>query len=119
MKTTIQAQVKFLTETNPNKEVFVFVSATGVRTTLTCREIYELSSKFGSLLRKAGIKQGDVVCDTLPNSPETVICDFGILAAGGVILNKTAYRSWNKSTINFCKEMDNHLLREILFFKSK
>ncbi|XP_041376067.1 3-[(3aS,4S,7aS)-7a-methyl-1,5-dioxo-octahydro-1H-inden-4-yl]propanoyl:CoA ligase-like [Gigantopelta aegis] len=93
MQTTIQARVKFLAETYPNKEVFVFVSTTGLRSALSCLDMYELSSKVGSLLRKAGIKPGDVVCDTLPNSPEMVVCDFGILAAGGVILNKTAYRS--------------------------
>ena len=93
MQPTIQGRVKFLAETYPTKEVFVFASATGPRTALTCLEVYELSSKVGSLLKKKGIKTGDVVCNSLPNSPEAVICDFGILAAGGVILNKTAYRS--------------------------
>ncbi|XP_071081140.1 3-[(3aS,4S,7aS)-7a-methyl-1,5-dioxo-octahydro-1H-inden-4-yl]propanoyl:CoA ligase-like [Haliotis cracherodii] len=86
---TIPARVKQWTETHPDKEVFVFYSDEG-RRSLTCKDVHNLSTKFAALLQRRGLKQGDVVCNTLTNSPERLITDFGIMTAGCVAANAQA-----------------------------
>ncbi|XP_048244544.1 3-[(3aS,4S,7aS)-7a-methyl-1,5-dioxo-octahydro-1H-inden-4-yl]propanoyl:CoA ligase-like [Haliotis rufescens] len=60
------------------------------RRALTCKDIHNLSTKFAAILQRRGLKHGDVVCNTLTNSPERLITDFGIMAAGCVAANAQA-----------------------------
>nr|KAG5700721.1 hypothetical protein BaRGS_029086 [Batillaria attramentaria] len=46
-----------------------------------------LASRYAAILRREGIRQGDVVCNTLPNSPERLLTDLGIMLAGAVAMN--------------------------------
>ncbi|XP_046582518.1 long-chain-fatty-acid--CoA ligase FadD13-like [Haliotis rubra] len=86
---TIPARVRHWAQIYPDKEVFVFYNDEG-RRALTCKDVHILSTKFAALLQRRGLKRGDVVCNTLTNSPERLITDFGIMAAGCVAANAQA-----------------------------
>ncbi|MGE7600964.1 AMP-binding protein [Peribacillus sp. NPDC097675] len=53
---------------------------------LTFKEVYESSTKFASYLKSIGLKKGERVAVMLPNCPQGVISFFGILMAGGVVV---------------------------------
>ncbi|XP_067682015.1 long-chain-fatty-acid--CoA ligase FadD13-like [Haliotis asinina] len=86
---TIPARVRHWAQIHPDKEAFVFYNDEG-RRALTCKDVHILSTKFAALLQRRGLKHGDVVCNTLTNSPERLITDFGIMAAGCVAANAQA-----------------------------
>lgn len=52
----------------------------------TFKEIYESSLKFANYLRLLGIEKGDRVAVMLPNCPQSVIAYYGILYAGGIVV---------------------------------
>lgn len=49
-------------------------------------ELYESALKFGNYLKSLGISKGDRVAIMLPNCPQNVIAFYGILYAGGVVV---------------------------------
>lgn len=49
-------------------------------------EFYESALKFANYLRKLGIEKGDRVAIMLPNCPQNAIAYYGILYAGGVVV---------------------------------
>ncbi|WP_285858585.1 long-chain-fatty-acid--CoA ligase [Bhargavaea ginsengi] len=49
-------------------------------------ELYESALKFGNYLKGLGIGKGDRVAIMLPNCPQNVIAFYGILYAGGVVV---------------------------------
>ncbi|MDM5293618.1 long-chain-fatty-acid--CoA ligase [Peribacillus simplex] len=53
---------------------------------LTFQEVYESALKFAAYLRSIGLQKGDRVAVMLPNCPQGVISFFGILMAGGVVV---------------------------------
>lgn len=53
---------------------------------LTYQELYESSLKFANYLVKIGIEKGDRVAIMLPNCPQSVIAYYGILYAGGTVV---------------------------------
>lgn len=53
---------------------------------VTFKEVYESSLKFAAYLKDLGIKKGDRVAIMLPNIPAGVISFFGILMAGGTVV---------------------------------
>ncbi|KAL8588887.1 hypothetical protein ACOMHN_051481 [Nucella lapillus] len=61
------------------------------RLVLTRRELYDLASTFCGVLNEAGLGPGQVVCNTLPNSPERLITDLGCMMAGVATLNGMMY----------------------------
>ncbi len=52
----------------------------------TFRYIYESAEKFAGYLQGLGIKKGDRVAIMLPNTPQAVIGFYGVLLAGGVVV---------------------------------
>lgn len=52
----------------------------------TFREVYESSLKFANYLKGLGVEKGDRVAIMLPNTPQSVIAYFGVLFAGGVVV---------------------------------
>jgi long-chain acyl-CoA synthetase len=44
------------------------------------------SDNFSVFLRKSGLQKGDRVAIVLPNSPHFIVCYYGILKAGGVVV---------------------------------
>lgn len=55
--------------------------------TYTYREVERLARRFAAGLQQMGIRKGDRVGLFLPNSPHFIISYYGILMAGGVVVN--------------------------------
>lgn len=53
---------------------------------ITFEEFYESAMKFANYLRKLGIEKGDRVAIMLPNCPQNAIAYYGILYAGGIVV---------------------------------
>ena len=53
---------------------------------LTYREIDAAASRFAGGLRRIGVKPGDRVSLLMPNCPQFVIAFFGVLRAGGIVV---------------------------------
>lgn len=53
---------------------------------LSYSEVHEAALKFGSYLQGLGIEKGDRVAIMLPNTPQSVVAYYGILYAGGVVV---------------------------------
>ncbi|KAK6958762.1 3-[(3aS 4S 7aS)-7a-methyl-1 5-dioxo-octahydro-1H-inden-4-yl]propanoyl:CoA ligase [Biomphalaria glabrata] len=86
---TLPKRLQYLSEEDPNKELYVFYNR-GVRDAYTSRELFTLAGRFAHRLRQQGFQKGDVIANTLPNSPERLITDVGIVMAGCVAMNGQA-----------------------------
>ncbi|AOH56005.1 long-chain fatty acid--CoA ligase [Peribacillus muralis] len=53
---------------------------------LSYREVYESALKFAAYLKSIGLQKGERVAVMLPNCPQGVIAFFGILMAGGIVV---------------------------------
>ncbi len=53
---------------------------------LSYREIDEAASRFAGGLRRIGVRAGDRVSLLMPNCPQFVIAFFGVLRAGGIVV---------------------------------
>lgn len=53
---------------------------------MTYQELYDEALSFASYLRQIGISRGDRVAIMLANTPQAVISYFGILMAGGIVV---------------------------------
>src|SRR3954468_18134991 len=58
-----------------------------IESTLTFRELDEASDRFATALYSLGVRQYDRVAIMLPNLPQYTIAFFGILKAGGIVVN--------------------------------
>ncbi|MDY6873970.1 MAG: long-chain fatty acid--CoA ligase [Chloroflexota bacterium] len=56
------------------------------QTSMTYREVYDGVIRFAAFLLEEGLRKGERVGIFLPNTPEFVICYYGILKAGGVVM---------------------------------
>ncbi|WP_044894558.1 long-chain-fatty-acid--CoA ligase [Bacillus alveayuensis] len=65
----------------PNKAAIHFLGKE-----LTFQEIYTQALKLANYLVKLGLKKGDRVSIMLPNCPQAVISYYGVLFAGGVVV---------------------------------
>nr|KAG5700718.1 hypothetical protein BaRGS_029083 [Batillaria attramentaria] len=87
---TVNKRLLYWSKTQPDKPAFIFhnpATATNKRLVFTRADIFTLASRYAAILRREGIRQGDVVCNTLPNSPERLLTDLGIMLAGAVAMN--------------------------------
>ncbi|KGX84817.1 AMP-binding protein [Pontibacillus marinus] len=53
---------------------------------LTYEELYDQTKAFASYLQDLGLEKGDRVSIMLPNSPQSVIGYYGVLMAGGIVV---------------------------------
>ncbi|MYL53280.1 long-chain-fatty-acid--CoA ligase [Pontibacillus yanchengensis] len=53
---------------------------------MTFHELYEQVKSFASYLQKLGLEKGDRVAIMLPNTPQSVISYYGVLMAGGIVV---------------------------------
>ncbi|CAG5131337.1 unnamed protein product [Candidula unifasciata] len=105
---TLPDVIKHWGQQTPDQEPFIFINKHGRYCTLNASDIYVLAGRFASRLRRCGFEAGDVIANGLPNSPERVITDFGIVMAGCVSLNcqiieKDGGDFWNTARISECK----------------
>jgi len=53
---------------------------------LTYKELYESALKFANYLQSLGVEKGDRIAVMLPNCPQAVIAYYGIMYAGGIVV---------------------------------
>ncbi|MGP4062521.1 long-chain-fatty-acid--CoA ligase [Halobacillus sp. H74] len=53
---------------------------------LTYEEVYDQAQSLASYLQSLGLKKGDRVSIMLPNCPQSVIAYYGVLMAGGIVV---------------------------------
>lgn len=80
-ETSLQQLLKNTAEKYPNKTAIHFNGKE-----LPYRELYESALKFAGYLQKIGIKKGDRVAIMLPNTPQSVISFYGVMMAGGIVV---------------------------------
>jgi long-chain acyl-CoA synthetase len=68
-------------ERYPNNTAVIFFGQK-----ITFRELNELSDRFAHFLQNLGLKKGDRVAILTPNCPQNMICFFGVLKIGAVIV---------------------------------
>jgi len=78
---SLQQLLKNTAEKYPNKMVIHFNGKE-----LSYQELYESALKFAGYLQKIGIQKGDRVAIMLPNTPQSVISFFGVMMAGGIVV---------------------------------
>lgn len=74
----------YLTEAAENDPEKIAVHFMGKE--ITFKEVYECALKMGNYLRDIGVKKGDRVAIMLPNCPQGVISYYGVLYAGGIVV---------------------------------
>ncbi|KAH9496741.1 hypothetical protein Btru_009274 [Bulinus truncatus] len=83
---TVNESLTTLAERLPDREFYIFYNR-GKRESLTALNLYTLAGRFSSRLRRHGFQSRDIIANTLPNSPERVVTDLGILLAGCITFN--------------------------------
>lgn len=78
---TLQSYLKEAKEKHPNKIALDFLGKE-----LTYLELYKSALKFANQLRKLGVQKGDRVAIMLANTPQSVICYYGSLMAGAIVV---------------------------------
>ncbi|KAK7104187.1 3-[(3aS,4S,7aS)-7a-methyl-1,5-dioxo-octahydro-1H-inden-4-yl]propanoyl:CoA ligase-like [Littorina saxatilis] len=101
---TVPAMLRHWATVDPDTPAFIYVLATGGRCVLTRADLFRLSSRYAAILRRNGVKPGTTVCNTLFNSPERMVTDFGIILAGGVAMNSQPFLSDGEDLIVALKE---------------
>lgn len=81
IKQSVQDYLKKAAEEHPSKIAIHFMGKE-----FTFSEIYESAFKFAGYLQEIGIKKDDRVAIMLPNMPASVISYYGILMAGGIVV---------------------------------
>nr|KAG5711847.1 hypothetical protein BaRGS_026288 [Batillaria attramentaria] len=84
---SIAGRLQRWADIDPDAPAFVFVYPTLKRFVLSRTHLLRLSSCCATKLDLMGIKKGDVVCNTLPNSPERLLTDLGIMLVGAKVLD--------------------------------
>lgn len=77
----VQNYLKKTAEENPDKIAIHFMGKE-----MTYHEVYAASLKFAGYLQSLGVEKGDRVAIMLPNCPQSVISYYGILFAGGIVV---------------------------------
>jgi acyl-CoA synthetase (AMP-forming)/AMP-acid ligase II len=77
----------------PNKEILIKRGIDGNRESLTCSELQTKATKLATYLVQKGIRKGDKIAISGPNTLEWVIAELGIILAGGVAVHVPFYAS--------------------------
>ncbi|AST92792.1 long-chain fatty acid--CoA ligase [Sutcliffiella cohnii] len=78
---SLQSFLKDVAEEFPEKVAIHFLGKK-----LTYKELYEQSLKLANYLSGLGVSKGDRVAIMLPNCPQAVIGYYGVLLAGGIVV---------------------------------
>lgn len=77
----LHAYLERAAENHPDKTALYFLGKT-----VTFRQLYESALRLADRLVDAGLKKGDRVSVMLPNCPQGVISYYGVLFAGGIVV---------------------------------
>ncbi|OWF51385.1 acyl-CoA synthetase family member 2, mitochondrial-like [Mizuhopecten yessoensis] len=78
--------IKKNAETSPNTEAFIYRCADGSRQSIISKDLYEKSRCVAKYLITSGVSRQDKVGIFGPNTLARIVAEFGILLAGGVVL---------------------------------
>lgn len=78
---SLQQVLKDTAEKYPNKIAIHFNGKE-----ISYQELYESALKLAGYLKKIGMEKGDRVAIMLPNSPQSVIGFYGVMLAGGIVV---------------------------------
>lgn len=78
---TLQSYLKQAAEEYPTKTAISFLGKK-----LTFEEVYDQSLKLANYLKGLGLEKGERVSIMLPNCPQAVISYYGVLLAGGIVV---------------------------------
>lgn len=78
---TLHSYLEETAANQPNREALHFMGKD-----MTYSEVYEEALKLSSQLQKLGVVKGDRVAIMLANSPQAVICYYGALMAGAIVV---------------------------------
>ncbi|MFB5662934.1 long-chain-fatty-acid--CoA ligase [Alteribacillus sp. HJP-4] len=78
---TLHSYLKEAAEISPDKEALHFMGKE-----MTYKEVYEDALRLASQLRRIGVEKGDRVAIMLANTPQSVICYYGALFAGAIVV---------------------------------
>ena len=67
-----------------DQEALVFESETGIKSSLTYKQLYQQVAGVASALRELGIEPGDRVAAYMPNLPETIIAMLATTSIGAI-----------------------------------
>jgi len=104
----------------PAKTAILFL-----KRTVTYRDLKIYADKLANALTALGVEKGDKVCVFLPNCPEAIIADWGILKTGAAVIPTSILRSDDglvheagsgKAKVLICREDQ---LRRVLNLKEK
>ena len=104
----------------PGKTAILFLGRT-----ITYKNLKIYADKLANALAGLGVKKGDKVCIFLPNCPEAVIADWGILKTGAAVIPTSILRTDNgliheagsgKAKVLICREDQ---LKRVLSLKEK
>ncbi|KAH9524626.1 hypothetical protein Btru_027370 [Bulinus truncatus] len=87
---TVIKRIQTFALLDPDKDSYVYIDENNGRLPLSRQQLWDLSGKFASKLKRFGVEKGDIVCNTLPNSRSRLVTDIGILMAGGITMNGMA-----------------------------
>ncbi|KAK7455064.1 hypothetical protein BaRGS_00039535 [Batillaria attramentaria] len=85
--TTLVDGLQKRAEQSGNKPAFIFRDKYGGRCVLPWQQIYRLGGRWAAVLKTGSVGRGHLVLNTLPNSPERVIVETGILLSGAASVN--------------------------------
>ena len=92
----------------PGKTAILFL-----KRTITYKDLKIYADKLANALTGLGVKKGDKVCIFLPNCPEAIIADWGILKTGAAVIPTSTLRTDNglvheagsgKAKVLICRE---------------
>ncbi|XP_048742758.2 medium-chain acyl-CoA ligase ACSF2, mitochondrial-like [Ostrea edulis] len=84
---TITQVFREITTSFPNKEIIINRGIEGNRESLTCRQLQSQATKLAGYLVMKGIKKGDKIALSGPNTLEWVIAELAIIMAGAVVVH--------------------------------
>ncbi|XP_076465354.1 uncharacterized protein LOC143297067 [Babylonia areolata] len=88
---TVVDALKHRARLQPSGAAFIFRDPTGDRRHVqTFRDVYRLGRRCASVLRRSGLVErgrGDLVANALPNCPERVVAEAGVLLTGAATVN--------------------------------
>ncbi|XP_048741479.2 medium-chain acyl-CoA ligase ACSF2, mitochondrial-like [Ostrea edulis] len=84
---TITQVFNEITTTFPNKEILIYRGIDGTRESLTCRQLQTHATKLAGYLVRKGIKRGDKIALSGPNTLEWVIAELAIIMAGAIVVH--------------------------------
>ncbi|WP_147803446.1 AMP-binding protein [Alkalicoccus halolimnae] len=78
---TLHSYLQEGAEEEPDKVLLHFLGKT-----MTFKQVYEEAKRFAGQLQQMGVHKGDRVAIMLANTPQSVVSYYGILMAGGVVV---------------------------------